>query len=359
MAASHFFPLVVSDIEKVSKDCVGITFDVPDNLQADFAFSHGQYLTLRTYLSGEEIRRCYSLCSSPLDKKWQVAVKKVAGGRFSEYANTQLKKGDVLDVMPPMGKFFTPLQPQNTKNYMAIAAGSGITPILSIIATTLRTEPNSRFTLVYGNKSRATILFRELLENFKNRYIDRFQLIHVLSREKSDAALQFGRIDKAKCDLLFENFIDPKGVDAFFICGPGNMVSTVQEFLLQKGVHSGYIHKELFSGNESRTTHLHKQTSVADSDQCNVTIRMDGLSTNFFLGYDGMSVLDAAILEGTQLPYACKGGVCCTCKAKLLEGTVNMEVNYGLEPDEIAAGYILTCQSHPSSPAVTIDFDAV
>jgi ring-1,2-phenylacetyl-CoA epoxidase subunit PaaE len=304
-------------------------------------------------IDGEEIRRNYSLCSSPLDGKWQVAVKKVPGGVFSTLANEQLKKGDTLLVMPPMGNFVPALDAGNKKNYLAIAAGSGITPVLSIIATTLATETNSQFTLVYGNQSRSSIIFKEALEALKNKYINRLSIYHILSREKTDASLNYGRIDADKCNELFPRLIDLGAIDEVFLCGPMEMSLSLKEELIKRGVREKSIHLELFTtGNRSKTQKQDIHTSGDESPKSKVTIRLDGRESSFDLAYDSDSILDAGIHEGLELPYACKGGMCCTCKAKLLKGEVDMEVHYGLEHEEIVAGYILTCQSHPKSEEV-------
>lgn len=354
----HFHPLQVAGIRKETSDCVSIAFTIPEELTDTFRYKQGQYITLRTSINGEDVRRSYSICSSPLDNELRVAVKKVEHGVFSTYANETLKKGDTLDVMPPLGKFFTELNPSQEKTYAGFAAGSGITPLLSIIKTTLRTEPNSSFTLVYGNRNRHSIIFKEELEALKNLYMDRFRVIHILSREKTDAPVNFGRIDKNKCLTLCEKTIDAKNTDAFFLCGPEEMIFSVKETLEEKGVDPKKIHFELF------TTPGSKQTATATSHNASgnevkskVTIKLDGIAFDFDLGFESESILDAALKNGADLPYACKGGVCCTCRAKLLEGEVDMDVNYGLEPDEIEQGFILTCQSHPRTEKVVVDFD--
>lgn len=353
----HFYPLQIKDIRKETPDCVSIAFEVPAGLQSTFSYRHGQYLTIKAIIEGEEVRRSYSVCSSPLENELRIAVKKVEDGRFSKYANEQLKKGDIIEAMPPIGKFFTPLHHQHQKSYIAFAAGSGITPILSIIKTTLLTEPQSNFTLVYGNRNRHSIIFKEELEGLKNRYIDRFRVIHILSREKMDAAINFGRIDEAKCRQLFEKILDAKTTDEFFICGPEEMTFAVKFFLEQQGIDKKKIHFELFNASSKKPAIL---TSEKENDkaQSTITIRLDGASFNFNLGYDSISILDAALQRGADLPFACKGGVCCTCRAKLVEGEVEMDVNYALEPEELEQGFILACQSHPKTEKVVVDFDS-
>jgi ring-1,2-phenylacetyl-CoA epoxidase subunit PaaE len=356
----HFHSLKIADIRKETADCVSIAFEVPESLKKTFAFHHGQNVTLKAMIDGEDLRRSYSICSSPHDNELRVAVKKADKGKFSTYINKSLKKGDLLEVLPPTGKFYTSLHQSQQKNYLAIAAGSGITPVISIIKTTLLTEPESTFTLIYGNRNRASIIFREELENLKNRYIDRFQLIHVLSREKTDAALNSGRIDVPKSRELFSKLIHLRAIDDIFLCGPEEMIFSVSNFLEQSGVEKKKIHFELFTTPEQKK---YSKQSGADSNQqiltgeSTVQIKLDGIVSDFKLAYDQESILNAALKQGIDLPFACKGGVCCSCRAKLEEGQVEMDVNYALEPDEVKAGFILTCQSHPRSEKVVVNFD--
>ncbi len=356
----HFHPLAIKEVKKETADCVSVLFDVPAQLKPAFLYTQGQSLTMRATINGEEVRRTYSICSSPLSNQLRVAVKKVEGGLFSTFANEQLKKGDVVEVMPPIGKFYTALHPTNKKNYVAFAAGSGITPILSIIETTLATEPNSSFTLVYGNKSRSSIIFFEELEGLKNKYINRFNLVHILSREKTDAAINFGRITTDKCSDLSSKLIDIKTTDDFFVCGPEEMIFAVKHFLESKGVAEKKIHFELFTTPGGKKVVSHGPIAVSNDiiPKSNITIKLDGRSFNFTIPLNSnTSILDAAMQQGADVPYACKGGVCCTCKAKLLAGEVTMDVHWGLEHEEIEQGYILTCQSHPTTDKVVVDFD--
>ena len=355
----HFHPLSITEVKKETADCITVLFEVPPALTTAFQFTQGQSLTMRTMINGEEVRRTYSICSSPLEKQLRVAIKKVEGGLFSTFANEQLKKSDILEVMPPVGRFYTTLGPEHQKNYTAFAAGSGITPILSIIKTTLATEPNSSFTLVYGNKSRSSIIFFEELEALKNKYINRFNLIYILSREKTDADINFGRITKEKCSQLFQKLIDLKATDEFFICGPEEMIFSVRDFLLANSIDEKKIHFELFTTPGQQKAASHKpQAAGKDGTQSNITVNLDGRSFDFTIPTNSeTSILDAAMQQGADVPYACKGGVCCTCKAKLLEGEVSMDVHWGLEQEEIEQGYILTCQSHPKTEKVVVDFD--
>lgn len=357
----HFHPLQVKKVQRETDDCVSITFAVPDELKEAFQFRQGQTLTLRKTFNGEEIRRNYSICSSPFDNKLQVAVKKAEGGLFSTYANEELKAGDVLDVLPPTGKFYTELDAAQVKHYVAFAAGSGITPILSIIKTTLLTEPRSSFTLVYGNRTKNSIIFKEELEALKDKFMERFRVYHILSRERSEAQINYGRIDVAKLELLFKKLIDLNTCDEFFLCGPEEMIFCIKGYLAGRGVAADKIHFELFTVPGQKQPVAASQLPAAGAHHApaaKVSVKLDGILFDFDLSYEGQSILDAALQQGADLPYACKGGVCTTCKARLTEGEVEMDVNWGLEPDEVAAGYILTCQSHPKTAKVTVDFDA-
>lgn len=356
--SAHFHQLTVKDIRRETPNCVSIAFNIPNELKGTFRFTQGQNLTLRAFINGEEVRRSYSICSGPLDNELRIAVKKVEGGLFSGLATTQLKPGDVIDVMPPMGKFFTKLDPANKKSYVAFAAGSGITPIISIIKTTLYSEPESSFTLIYGNRNRHSIIFKEELEALKNRFMNRFRIIHILSREQMDTPLNSGRIDAEKCETLFKHVIDAKLVDEFFLCGPEQMIFTVKDQLQKIGINEKKIHFELFTTtNIINHIDVHQKVDKKAEVKSKVTIKVDGATFHLDLGFNGDSILNAALKQGADLPYACKGGVCCTCRAKLLEGQVEMDVNYGLEPDEIEQGFILTCQSHPTTEKVVVDFD--
>ena len=354
---NNFETLTISDVRRETRDCVSVAFALPDNLKEQFRFKQGQYITVRATLNGEDIRRSYSICSSPLDGELRIAVKKVPDGLFSTYANDQLKKGDSLQVMTPRGRFFTELNPAASNHYIAFAAGSGITPIFSIIKTTLQTEPNSHFTLIYGNRNRHSIIFREQLEALKNKYIGRFNIIYILSREKTDAPIHFGRIDAAKTSSLCGILIDPAQAAAIFLCGPEEMVFSVKEVLEQKQVDPKKIHFELFTAGKKARKAKPVQSADNREVKSRISVKQDGTSFEFDLGFEGDSILEAALKQGADLPFACKGGVCCTCKAKLIEGEVEMELNYGLEPDEIEQGFILTCQSHPIAEKVMIDFD--
>lgn len=355
----HFHPLTIKEVKKETADCVSVLLDIPDNLKKDFTFRQGQSLTVRTTIKGEEVRRTYSICSSPLENEWRVAIKKVEGGLFSTFANEKLKKGDLLEVMEPVGSFYTELNASHHKNYVAFAAGSGITPVLSVIKTTLAAEPYSTFTLVYGNRNRSSVIFFEELEGLKNRYMNRFSLVHILSRERTDASLNFGRIDSYKLHEL-SSLINYKATDEFFICGPEEMIFSVKEFLETAGIDKKKIHFELFTnpGTKAQGVKHRQQNTDAHGPLSYISVKVDGRSFDFTIPLDSDStILDAALKKGADLPYACKGGMCCTCKAKLLEGEVSMDVHWGLEEEEVEQGYILTCQSHPKTEKVIVDFD--
>jgi ring-1,2-phenylacetyl-CoA epoxidase subunit PaaE len=354
----HFHKLAIKEVIKETPDCVSVLFEVPGELSDVFRFMQGQSLTMRTTINGTEVRRTYSICAAPMENKLRVAIKKVDGGLFSTLANEQLKKGDTLEVMPPVGKFYVDLHPANKKKYLALAAGSGITPVLSIIKTTLYTEPQSQFTLVYGNRSRNSIIFFEELEAIKNKYVDRFNLVHVLSRERTDAPLNSGRINQEKL-IELSKLISYHSLDDIFICGPEEMIFAVKAFLEQKGVEPKKIHFELFTvPGERRSTIPTRRSTIDSGPKSRISVKLDGRSFDFDLSLNSDTpILDAALKQGADLPFACKGGVCCTCKAMLVEGEVSMDVHWGLEDEEIEKGYILTCQAHPKTERVVVDYD--
>lgn len=357
----NFHPLKVKEITRETDDCVSIVFDVPQDLNETFKFIQGQYLTLLTNLEGEEVRRSYSICSGVDDDELRVAIKKVEGGRFSTFANERLKVGEVLQVMPPMGRFYTELKPSEQRHHVAFAAGSGITPVLSLIKTTLFREPKSVFTLFYVNRSSTSIIFKEAIEDLKDRYMGRFRVFHVLTREPGDLEMLSGRLDAGRCEEICNTFLDVNDADAFFVCGPEPMIHAVRETLEKMEVASDKIHFELFTspvaGALRADDHQSKKTEMKGDSIAKVEVVLDGNTLAFDLPFDGQNVLDAALSRGADLPFSCKGGVCCTCRALLVEGEVHMDVNYSLEPDEMERGYILTCQSHPRSEKIVVDFD--
>lgn len=356
----HFHPVPVKEIKQETADCISVEFDIPENLKEAFQYKQGQSLTLRAFIDGQEVRRTYSLCSSPLEGTWKIAIKKIEGGVFSSFVTRALHPGDLIELMEPVGKFYTELHPANKKNYLAFAAGSGITPVISIIKTTLHTEPQSNFTLVYGNRTRSSIIFFEELQALKNQFMSRFQLLHIVSRERTDSPVHFGRINTDKLNEL-AGILRFSVIDEFFICGPEEMIFCVKEYLEATGIDKKKIHFELFTApGQKKIIPVHQVHGIPDTGrQSRITLKVDGRSIDFSVSLNSnLSILDAALQQGADLPYACKGGMCCTCKAKLTEGEVSMDVHWGLEDEEVEKGYILTCQSHPKTEKVVVDFDA-
>ncbi|WP_288377527.1 1,2-phenylacetyl-CoA epoxidase subunit PaaE [uncultured Pseudomonas sp.] len=355
---SQFHRLTIKQVRHETRDAVSIAFDVPAHLQDAFRFTQGQYLVMRTFLDDEEVRRSYSICSAVQDGELRVAVKRVPGGRFSAFANDVLAAGQQLEVMPPSGSFFVPLQAERYGHYLGVAAGSGITPILSIIATTLACEPNSSFTLLYGNRASNSALFRDRLEDLKNRYLDRLNLIFVFSREQQDVDLYNGRIDADKCGQLFSRWLDVQALDAAFICGPQAMTETVRASLEDNGMPRERIHFELFAAAGSETRREAREAArQLDSALSHITVISDGRALAFDLPRNSQNILDAGNAIGAELPYSCKAGVCSTCKCRVIEGEVEMDSNHALEDYEVAAGYVLSCQTYPLSDRVVLDFD--
>lgn len=351
----HSFPVKVKDVRRETADCVSVSFDVPTELQARFQFKPGQYLTLIQTVNNEELHRSYSLCVSPLKNEWRVAIKKVEGGKFSTYANEILKAGDHIQLMPPNGKFTRPIEASQSKNYLLIAAGSGITPILSLLTTILEVEKRSNVCLIYGNASVDQIIFRNELLDLKNIHTDRLQLNFVLSREWVEEECFQGRIEGKRLQQYDGRIFHSKDIDEVFICGPESMVMDCKSTLLSQGINESRIHFELF-GTEIKPVEKKIQVNT-QSEVSKIRLKTDGRTTEFDLEFNTQNILDAALARKVSLPFACKGGVCCTCKAKLLEGEVEMNKNYGLEPEEIEAGYILTCQAYPKTAKISVDFD--
>lgn len=351
----HSYPIKVKDIRSESPDCVSIAFDIPSELNQEFKFSAGQYLTLIKNVNGEELHRSYSLCVSPLDNEFRVAIKKVQGGKFSTYASQILKAGDIIEVMPPAGKFTKDFNANHSKNYLFIAAGSGITPVLSILSTVFKYEPESNVCLIYGNTSYEHIIFRDQLLDLKNKYLDRFQLQFILSRELMDEEWFQGRINAEKINFFNSKLFYAEDLDEVFICGPETMILECKDSLMLLGLNESKIHFELF-GTELQVNF--KPIEIKNVNQvAKIKLKTDGRTVEFDLPYNTQSILDAALIKKLNLPFACKGGVCCTCKAKLIEGEVEMLRNYGLEPEELEAGFILTCQSFPKTDYISVDFD--
>jgi len=353
-----FYSLTVSSKEKTTETCSIIGFEIPDDLKEIFSYSQGQYLTLRIHLNGEEVRRSYSLCSSPLDKEWKIGVKKITDGKFSTFANDVLNVGDHIEVMPPDGRFTIPIDPEKAKNYVAFAAGSGITPILSIIKTHLSIEKKSTFCLFYTNQTVQSIILKEELEALKNQFMERFEIFHFLTRQNRAVPLFNGRLSEEKLDLIFKTIANIQHTDHFFTCGPEPLILMIKDYLEKNNVAKDKIHFELFGTNTKAQEK--RQASIKDQFKgkaCDVTIMEGGKSYNFIIEQGSDNILDAALNNDADMPYACKGGVCATCKAKLVEGKVDMLLDYGLEPEEKEKGFILTCQSLPVSEKVVVDYD--
>lgn len=354
---ADFHQLTVADIYKETDDCSVITFDIPEELQTVFQFKQGQHLTLRQIINGEDVRRSYSLCTSPFENKWQVAVKQIPEGVFSTYVNTKLKKGDELQVMNPTGRFNVEIDKTKKNNYIAFAAGSGITPILSIIKAHLEAEPESTFKLFYLNKTAKSIIFKEEIEELKNKYFTRFHVFYFLTKEQRDIEFLNGRFTEEKLQILTNNFIDIEDTAHSFLCGPKEMVELVRDELQNAGLDKSQIHYELFF--RGKTEDKKQENKVLDNkvEGTEVTIIDGGKEFHFIMDKKQDNILDGALAAGADLPFACKGGVCSTCKCKVVDGSVEMKINYALEEDEVANNFVLSCQAVPTSEKVTVDFD--
>jgi ring-1,2-phenylacetyl-CoA epoxidase subunit PaaE len=354
---SKFHALRVAAVARETRDAVALTFEVPPRLKETFRFVQGQHLTLRADIGGEDLRRSYSICSAVQDDTLRIAVKKAVGGAFSTWINDQVRPGHTLEVMPPMGHFNVALDSRRCRHYLGFAAGSGITPLLSIIKTTLPAEPHSRFTLFYGNRSSAAVIFREELSDLKDRYLERFNLVYVMSREPQDIAVLNGRIDQQKTDALLAHWVDLESVDTAFICGPDGMMQAVSKALQARGMSKAQIKIELFAASIPRHEHRAHAAPEPGHSECAVTAIIDGAARQFTLDKARDNIIDGALKQGIELPYSCKGGVCSTCRAKLVSGEVDMDVNFALEDYEVARGFILCCQSYPVTDTVVVDFD--
>jgi ring-1,2-phenylacetyl-CoA epoxidase subunit PaaE len=356
-----FHELRVIDVERLTDDAVAVTFGVPPKLREMFAFQAGQHLTVRRVTDGVDVRRSYSISSMPSEVaehgRLRIGVKQVAGGAFSTYAQT-LCEGQTVEVMPPLGHFTTAFDPARSRHYAAVVAGSGITPVLSLVATALATEPESRFTLIYGNRYARSVMFAEELADLKDRYPARLHLVHVLSREPQDAELLSGRIDADRLGRLLDGLLPVAGVDEWFLCGPYGMIIDAKAVLAANDVPDEKVHTELFHVEDAPIPQRELPASADDvAKGAQVTILLDGRASTFTMRRDER-ILDAALRVRGELPYACKGGVCSTCRGKVVEGEVTMARNFALEPDELAAGYVLTCQASPVTDEVRIDYDA-
>jgi ring-1,2-phenylacetyl-CoA epoxidase subunit PaaE len=361
MADMQLHTLTVASVEPETDEAIKVSFKVPDELADVFEFRQGQYLTLGSEIDGENVRRSYSICSGVNDEAMQVAIKRVEGGVFSNYANDTLKSGDTIQVMPPQGSFYTELDAAAARNYLFLAAGSGITPVVSNIKTILEEEPNSCVTLLYSNQRTNTIMFRETLSFLKNKYMTRLHWVNIMSKEDQGSDVLNGRLNNRKGGELNQQLIDLSSFDECFICGPESMISEVSRGFRSVGVAEENIHYELFASSAEDARAVvekhHARVKEYGGKTSEVTVTMDGRSSMFDLTADGENILDAGMSHGLDLPYSCKGGVCSTCKAKLVEGEVDMDITHGLEADEMEQGFILTCQAHPISDKVVVDFD--
>ncbi|MFS4494730.1 2Fe-2S iron-sulfur cluster-binding protein [Maribacter sp. 2308TA10-17] len=355
---SVFHPLRIRDIQKTTKDCSVIQFDVPSELNDMFSYKQGQYLTLRTTINGEDVRRSYSLCSSPLDDDLKVAVKQITGGVFSTFVNNELTIGETLEVMPPSGEFYVDIDPLASKNYIAFAAGSGITPILSIIKTHLISEPCSTFKLFYVNRTAKSVILKEEIEKIKNQFINRFQVFYFLTKEQRDIPFLNGRFSSEKLQLLIQSFIDIMNTDDCFICGPKEMIFLIRDEMQTAGLAKEKIHYELFfSGKTIENDKRIAEVLEQKVEGTEVTIIDGSKEFHFVMDEDYDNILDGALAAGADLPFACKGGVCSTCKCRVLEGSVEMKINYALDDNEVAQKLVLSCQAVPISEKVIVDFD--
>jgi ring-1,2-phenylacetyl-CoA epoxidase subunit PaaE len=354
---SKFHKLTVSDIKNETADCVSVTFDVPSDLLNDYQYIHGQHLTLKLLVNGKEVRRSYSLCSSPLGKEpLKVAVKRVKGGLGSNFIYDNLKKGDTLEVMTPTGNFHTELKSTNRKHYVLFAGGSGITPMMSIIKTTLLAEPQSKLTLFYGNFDENATIFKKELDELVSQNSGRLTLHYIFEKPSTPEfpADKVGMLTKDKVKEVINKYLERNPVIEYFVCGPGPMMDNVKEVLESNNVNKAFIHIEYFT---SIIEEPKKDAADIHGSICEVTVIADGQETTFQLATDGDAILDAAMDAGVDAPFSCKGAVCATCRAKVMEGKVNMTMNYALTDDEVEEGYILTCQAHPTTPVVIVDYD--
>ncbi len=355
MTTPVFYPLAVDTVEALTDDAVALTFDVPDDLADEFHYLPGQHVTVKAIIDGEDVRRSYSICANANDGRLRVGIKRLHGGVFSTYATTSIQPGDVLEVMPPIGEFTIAPDPATPRHYGAVAAGSGITPVLSLISTVLESEPGSTFTLIFGNRNVGAIMFLEELEGLKDRYPDRFQLVHVLTGEIAMIPLFSGRLDEAKLAELFDRVVDADHINEWYLCGPYEVVTAAQTVLAERGVAEDLIHDELFfAGPVDASTIAPPPEDEAGTVE--LTFALDGRASRVRMRPE-TSVLDAALAVRPELPFSCKGGMCASCKAKVTDGSVEMDKNFALVEEDLSAGYVLTCQAHPTSDTLTVDFD--
>lgn len=352
-----FHDLTVRRIEPDTAEAVIVSFAVPQDLREVFGFTQGQYLTLRKTIDGEDLRRSYSICAGVDDGELRVGVRKVKGGRFSNWINESLEPGDTLSVMAPQGRFFVPIEPALRRHHVGIAGGSGITPILSIMKTVLAREPKSEFTLIYGNRALKSTMFKEELEDLKNRYLTRLSLHHVFSDEPTDVPLNHGLTDRGKIGDFLAGVVPAAGIDHVYVCGPFQMNDEAEAALLAAGVPEAGIHIERFGVAPQAGGAIVHQAQPGDADKARIVIIRDGLKREIGFDKEQPSILDAASAAGLEVPFSCTSGVCGTCRAKLIEGEVRMERNFALDKAEVAAGFVLTCQAHPTTERVVLSFD--
>jgi len=351
-----FHHLTIRDLRRETDDAISMSFELPPAIKVDYAFAPGQYLTLRTTLDGEEVRRSYSICSGPDDGEIRIAVKKVDGGAFSSWAVEQLKSGDAIDVMTPTGRFGVAATPGQARLHVGFAAGSGITPIISIIRGVLAREPDSRFFLFYGNRTTSNILFREALEELKDRFVGRLSLFYVLSQEEQDLPILHGRLDRAKVEMLLRGMVPAAAIDHVFICGPLAMSEEIEATCADLGIARERIHVERFVSEFGGKPRPKAVIAPEAPPAAIASLIHDGKRKDVPVA-EGEAILDAALRAGLDLPYACKGGMCSTCRARVVEGETKMDINYSLEPWELKAGFVLTCQAHPVTRHVVVDYD--
>ncbi|TFI58141.1 phenylacetate-CoA oxygenase/reductase subunit PaaK [Sphingomonas parva] len=354
-----FHSLAVAELVSETADAKSIRFDLPPELAPLFRFRPGQHLTLRAEIGGEDVRRNYSLCVAPDEGQLKVTVKRIAGGLFSNWLNDTLKPGDRLDVMEPHGSFTWEFEPEAANHYVGFAGGSGITPVISLLKTALAAEPASRFTLFYGNRDSQSVIFLEELARLKNRYMGRLEIHHFLAEESEDIELYNGMLDRAKCDEVLAHLVDPEEVTAFFICGPGPMMDAAEAALVAHGVAAEKIHIERFTADRpSAALEAQMQALQSQAQGLTMSVTLDGRTRRVPFSAEAGNILDSARAAGLPAPFACKAGVCATCRARVVSGSVEMAARYGLTDEEIAAGYVLTCQSVPSGEGLELDYDA-
>jgi len=357
--AVAFHKLKVADVRRETPDAVSISFSVPPELKDEYRFHPGQHLTLRREWNGQDIRRSYSICTGLDDRELRVAVKKVEGGVFSTLCNEIIRPGDMIEVMTPQGRFGVMPQPDEARNYLAIAAGSGITPVLSLLRSILTREPDSRFMLIYGNRTTKDIIFKEALEDLKDRFLGRLIVHHVLSREQQEIELFNGRIDAEKIETLLKSYAPANKIDHAFLCGPGAMIEDAKATLIRLGAPAGNIHIEYFSTDGIPVAPRPVSARPAgEAPVAHARVTLHGTAYDIPM-LEGETIIDAGERAGIELPYSCRGGMCCTCRAKLVSGEVDMALNYSLEPWEMEAGYVLTCQARPLTREIVIDYDEV